>query len=221
MSTPSCSSRPWPHQSLGHSRAELLPTPESSPQDFTLKALTDCSVSLPAPLAAAWIDDLDRTVVISGPITSAAHVQGCTNCVFVLPYVHQLRIHDCVGCVFVAQTGSGPIIERCDALSFLPCAVPGTPQTEAGVQLQHYPELEHDVAEHVLRPLGRSERYVNKVNAVADFSWLRAQASPHFLAIAASEAAGCLDAAAELLLADGVARRCLEGLRCNNCNEKA
>jgi hypothetical protein len=57
---------------------------EAAGRDFTLSDLEDCTVFLPAPLAALFLHRLRRCRVYTGPVAGACFVEGAEDCMLMI-----------------------------------------------------------------------------------------------------------------------------------------
>jgi tubulin-specific chaperone C len=140
-----------------------------SGQDCTLADLEDCTVFLPAPIAALFIRNVKRCRVYAGPVGGAAFVEGSEGCAFHLA-ARQARIHHASATDFYLRTASSPIIEHSAGVRFAPYAF-------------SYEGCEADLA-----AAGLSERTGIWAD-VQDFGWLRAAASPNWSVLPETERA--------------------------------
>ncbi|PRW60049.1 tubulin-folding cofactor C-like [Chlorella sorokiniana] len=143
---------------------------EAAGRDFTLSDLEDCTVFLPAPLAALFLHRLRRCRVYTGPVAGACFVEGAEECMLMIA-ARQVRIHAAHRSDCYLRVRSHPIIEHSSGLRFAPYA----PSYEGAAA---------DLAAQGLEPDSGMWQQVN------DFGWLRATPSPHWQVLPEGQRAG-------------------------------
>ncbi|KAL9584137.1 MAG: hypothetical protein Q9212_002296 [Teloschistes hypoglaucus] len=106
------------------------------------------------PSVALTINEVDRSLILAGPINGAAHITGLNNSTIAVS-CRQLRMHHCLNSTVYVRCGSNPVIEHCSRMSFAP--------------------LPDDVA---IAPLTGVEP--GCWSLINDFNWLRGGQSPNW-----------------------------------------
>jgi len=88
-------------------------------KDVALSKLTDCTVKLYGTPGAIHISSLENCHVFTGPVSGSVFIEGCQNCVFVLP-CQQLRVHSAYDSQFYLHVTSRAIIEDSSRVVFAP-----------------------------------------------------------------------------------------------------
>ena len=85
------------------------------------RSFIDLSISMnqPKPFSTMIIKGVVNSLWIGGQINGAAHITDVENSTLVLQS-HQVRIHNCRGCVVYLRCNSKPVIEHCDDMKFAP-----------------------------------------------------------------------------------------------------
>lgn len=88
-------------------------------KDVALSKLTDCTIKLYGSPGAIHVSNLQNCHVFTGPVSGSVFIEGCQNCVFVLP-CQQLRVHAAYGSQFYLHVTSRAIIEDSSRVVFAP-----------------------------------------------------------------------------------------------------
>ncbi|KAL8935203.1 MAG: hypothetical protein Q9211_004822 [Gyalolechia sp. 1 TL-2023] len=115
---------------------------------------SQCVVRCALPSPKLTINNIQTSVLMSGPINGATFVTGMTASVLVVA-CRQLRMHRCRDCVVYLRCSSRPIIEDCSSIRFAP-----------------FPD-ELDIA-----PLDGT--ISDQWDRIHDFNWLKAGHSPNW-----------------------------------------
>jgi hypothetical protein len=132
----------------------------------TLSNLQSCIVDMSSPtalgqpFATLTLKNIDRSLIICGHVSGAAHLTNITNSIIVVAS-RQFRMHESKACDIYLHAAGRPIIEDC-----------------TGVQFATLPEL-------YLKDADRG--VTNQWKEVDDFKWLRAEASPNWTVLAESK----------------------------------
>ncbi|KAL8804736.1 MAG: hypothetical protein Q9200_005704 [Gallowayella weberi] len=114
-----------------------------------------CSVvKCPVPTPSLTIKNMQKTVIMAGPVNGAAHVVRLTDSVLVVSS-RQLRMHECRNCDVYLLCSSNPIIEHCSKMRFSPMPDVLGIRAPEGIQK-------------------------NLWDQVKDFNWLKAGDSPNW-----------------------------------------
>lgn len=125
----------------------------------TLSNLQSCVVDMSSPTTAGQpfatltLRNIDRSLIICGHVSGAAHLTNITNSVIVVAS-RQFRMHESKACDVYLHAAGRPIIEDC-----------------TGVQFAPLPEI-------YLKDDNRE--ITNQWQEVDDFKWLRAEPSPNW-----------------------------------------
>lgn len=128
----------------------------------TLSNLQNCVVDMSSPttlgqpFATLTLKNIDRSLIICGHVSGAAHLTNITNSVIVVAS-RQFRMHESKACDVYLHAAGRPIIEDC-----------------TGVQFAPLPEIYLKEADREVK---------NQWQEVDDFKWLRAEQSPNWAAL--------------------------------------
>ncbi|KAL1800210.1 hypothetical protein ACET3X_000552 [Alternaria dauci] len=151
------------NKSHAHTTLTQTPYTTSSP---TVSHITHCVVDLSAPtkanapFAALYLRSITSSLIITGQVAGAIHITDVSNSVIVTA-CRQFRIHGSKDVDVYLHSASRPIFEDCEGLRFAP--LPDCYKT---------PEIEQSA---------------NRWDQIDDFKWLKAEPSPHFNILPASE----------------------------------
>lgn len=125
----------------------------------TLSNLQSCVVDMSSPtsvgqpFATLTLKNIDRSLIVCGHVSGAAHLTNVTNSVIVVAS-RQFRMHESKACDVYLHAAGRPIIEDCTAVRFAP--LPDAYLKEADKEI------------------------ANQWQEVDDFKWLRAEPSPNW-----------------------------------------
>ena len=125
----------------------------------TLSNLQSCIVDMSSPtalgqpFATLTLKNIDRSLIICGHVSGAAHLTNITNSIIVVAS-RQFRMHESKACDIYLHAAGRPIIEDCSGVQFAP------------------------LPEFYLKDADR--KVTNQWKEVDDFKWLRAEASPNW-----------------------------------------
>lgn len=125
----------------------------------TLSNLQYCVVDMSSPTAVGQpfatltLKNIDRSLIICGHVSGAAHLTNVTNSVIVVAS-RQFRMHESKACDVYLHAAGRPIIEDCNSVRFAP------------------------LPEAYLKEADRE--ITNQWQEVDDFKWLRAEPSPNW-----------------------------------------
>ena len=128
----------------------------------TLSNLHRCVVDMSSPttvgqpFATLTLKNIDRSLIICGHVSGAAHLTNVTNSVIVVAS-RQFRMHESKACDVYLHASGRPIIEDCSGVRFAP--LPDVYLKDADREV------------------------TNRWQEVDDFKWLRAEASPNWTAL--------------------------------------
>jgi hypothetical protein len=134
----------------------------------TLSNLRSCIVDMSSPtalgqpFATLMLKNIDRSLIICGHVSGAAHLTNITNSIIVVAS-RQFRMHESKACDVYLHASGRPIIEDCTSVQFAPL-----------------PEI-------YLKDTDRE--VTNQWKEVDDFKWLRAEASPNWTVLDESKRA--------------------------------
>ncbi|KAJ3175059.1 hypothetical protein HDU87_006455 [Geranomyces variabilis] len=176
--------RPTARQICSNRNCYIAPPPvpissaeSSTSSDVEVADLTRCVVSLlDLHVGALHLKNLDRCVLVVGPIAGSVLVESCRNCVFVI-CCRQLRIHNSVGLAIPLHIASHPIIEDCSALRF------GLYPRAA---LADFASVERFEAARIDPNPGASAH-----KTVEDFCWLKRGQSPNWVLMSSDDEHAC------------------------------
>lgn len=125
----------------------------------TLSNLQYCVVDMSSPTAVGQpfatltLKNIDRSLIICGHVSGAAHLTNVTNSVIVVAS-RQFRMHESKACDVYLHAAGRPIVEDCNGVRFAP--LPDAYLKEA------------------------DKAIANQWQEVDDFKWLRAEPSPNW-----------------------------------------
>ena len=102
-----------------HHALRTLKNLEHAERGIMMTSSSHCIVRGAVPSPKLTINNVQSSVIVSGPINGAALVMGLTASVLVIS-CRQLRMHRCQQCVVYLRCSSGPIIEDCSSIEFAP-----------------------------------------------------------------------------------------------------
>ena len=91
-------------------------------RDLWLSQLRDCVVCVLSPLVALRANDLQRVLLLAGPVAGSAHAERLQDCLFAVA-CRQIRIHHARNVDFSLSAQSNPIIEHSSCCRFWPYAL--------------------------------------------------------------------------------------------------
>ena len=147
---------------------------EVNQKDVALSTLTDCTIKLYGSPGAIHVSALRNCRVFSGPVSGSVFIEGCKDCIFVLP-CQQLRVHATYDSQFYLHVTSRAIIEDSSRVVFAP-----------------YNWRYEGLDEHyVMSGLSKAR---NSYDTVDDFNWLAADVhSPNWSVLDEDKRVECWD----------------------------
>ena len=147
---------------------------EVNQKDVALSTLTDCTIKLYGSPGAIHVSALRNCRVFSGPVSGSVFIEGCQDCVFVLP-CQQLRVHASYDTQFYLHVTSRAIIEDSSRIVFAPYN-------------WRYEGLDEHYA---MSGLSKAR---NSYDTVDDFNWLAADVhSPNWSVLDEDQRVACWD----------------------------
>ncbi|KAJ1926773.1 hypothetical protein IWQ60_003509 [Tieghemiomyces parasiticus] len=161
------------HYRLPFSRGYAASTDATLPTSLRVNHCRDAVLDFTSSrgrLASVFLRNLQRCIVVLGPLAGSVYVDDCVECTVVVA-CRQLRVHTSRALTFVLHTTSDPIIEDC-----------------TGIRVAPYPTLDptnvdHAGGDHIEVDAWRQANLISTVNRydqVDDFKWLRRQRSPNW-----------------------------------------
>ena len=148
---------------------------ELNQKDVALSKLTNCTVKLYGSPGAIHVSNLQNCQIFTGPVSGSIFIEGCKDCVFVLP-CQQLRVHAAYDSQFYIHVTSRAIIEDSSRVVFAP-----------------YNWSYEGLDEHYA--ISGLDKARNSWDDVDDFNWLAADVhSPNWSVLDEDERVECWEA---------------------------
>ncbi|MES1911308.1 MAG: hypothetical protein MHM6MM_003756 [Cercozoa sp. M6MM] len=179
-------------------------------QDLFVHNCHNCLIFVPFSVGSARVDDVSSSVLCFGAVASSLHAQRLSD-TRVQVATRQLRLHESRRVTLGVASASGPVIEHCDDLCFMPFAF-FYPSAKSCLQKHslwqycsknytqqvvrhdtkhiveaHEAKLENEASEAKEAKESSAEAKRFHWRDVKDFLWLRSEPSPHFRILPAEE----------------------------------
>jgi hypothetical protein len=128
-----------------------------------------------APFASLALKDIDKSLIVAGKVTGAAHITGVKNSIIVVT-ARQVRIHECKNVDIYLYCASHPIIEDCSGMRFAP--IPATYVSPPYADNLLQPILTRGVYD--TQTTEEDDPTKNQWDQVDDFKWLKTEHSPNW-----------------------------------------